>query len=156
MNKKQEISDLEVARKMIKIHQSAADRKLDFDLGFETVRKLLTYKTCYYTNREFEEDGIFSRSFDRVDSSKGYVEGNVVSCTVDINGKKSNLTFDEIAALYHKLKPNHNEDIKPEIYIKPEVKAREIHIKPEVKAKTKKPKPPVKKKINTDNVDEKI
>ena len=145
MNKKQEISDLEVARKMIKIHQSAADRKLDFDLSLETVRKLLTYKTCYYTNREFDEDGAFSRSFDRVDSSKGYVEGNVVSCTVDINGKKSNLTFDEIAALYHKLKPTHDEDIKTEGYIKPEVEVR-----------VRKPKPARKKKIKIDNADEKI
>lgn len=145
MNKKQEISDLEVARKMIKIHQSAADRKLDFDLSLETVRKLLTYKTCYYTNREFDEDGAFSRSFDRVDSSKGYVEGNVVSCTVDINGKKSNLTFDEIAALYHKLKPTHDEDIKAEVYIKPEVEVR-----------VRKPKPARKKKIKIDNADEEI
>lgn len=145
MNKKQEISDLEVARKMIKIHQSAADRKLDFDLSLETVRKLLTYKTCYYTNRGFDEDGVFSRSFDRVDSSKGYVEGNVVSCTVDINGKKSNLTFDEIAALYHKLKPTHDEDIKAE-----------VHIKPEVEVRVRKPKPARKKKIKIDNVDEEI
>lgn len=139
MNKKQEVSDLEVARKMIKIYQSAADRKLDFDLSLETVRKLLTYKTCYYTNREFDEEGAFSRSFDRVDSSKGYVEGNVVSCTVDINGKKSNLTFDEIAALYHKLKPSLSEEPKQEV----EVKVR-------------RPKPIRKKKINVENVDEKV
>lgn len=139
MNKKQEVSDLEVARKMIKIYQSAADRKLDFDLSLETVRKLLTYKSCYYTNREFDEDGAFSRSFDRVDSSKGYVEGNVVSCTVDINGKKSNLTFDEIAALYHKLKPSLSEEPKQEV----EVKVR-------------RPKPIRKKKINVENVDEKV
>ena len=139
MNKKQEVSDLEVARKMIKIYQSAADRKLDFDLSLETVRKLLTYKTCYYTNREFDEEGAFSRSFDRVDSSKGYVDGNVVSCTVDINGKKSNLTFDEIAALYHKLKPSLSEEPKQEV----EVKVR-------------RPKPIRKKKINVENVDEKV
>lgn len=139
MNKKQEVSDLEVARKMIKIYQSAADRKLDFDLSLETVRKLLTYKTCYYTNREFDEEGAFSRSFDRVDSSKGYVEGNVVSCTVDINGKKSNLTFDEIAALYHKLKPSLSDEPKQEV----EVKVR-------------RPKPIRKKKINVENADEKV
>jgi hypothetical protein len=100
-----EISDLEVAKKMIKIYQSAVDRKLKFDLSFESVKKLLTYPTCFYTNKKFEEDGPFQRSFDRVDSSKGYVEGNVVACTVDINGKKSNLSFDEIECLYKKLVP---------------------------------------------------
>jgi hypothetical protein len=137
MNKKQEVSDLEVARKMLKIHQSSVDRKLDFDLALETVRKLLTYKTCYYTGREFEEDGAFARSFDRVNSSKGYIEGNVVSCTVDINGKKSNLTFDEIAALYHKLKPLNEEQL----------------LSVEVEVKAKKPKPPRKKKTKVENVD---
>lgn len=97
------ISDVEVAKKLINIYQSAQDRKLQFNLSFEYVRRMLEYKTCYYTNKTFTEDGPNARSFDRVDSDKGYVEGNVVACTIDINGKKSNLSFDEIACLYHKL-----------------------------------------------------
>jgi len=101
--KREEISDLEVAKKMLKIFQSAVDRKLDFDLSFESVKKLLSYNNCYYTNRKFEEDGLFARSFDRIDSSKGYIEGNVVACTVDINGKKSNLSLEELECLYFKL-----------------------------------------------------
>lgn len=112
---KNEISDIEVAKKMIKINQSAIDRKLEFNLSFETVKKLLSYNSCYYTGRSFDEDGQFSRSFDRVDSSKGYIEGNVVSCTVDINGKKSNLTTEEIICLYNKLvniKPDKKEPVK--------------------------------------------
>lgn len=100
-----EVSDLEVAKKMLKIYQSAADRKLEFNLSFESVKKLLTYQTCYYTNKKFEEEGNYSRSFDRVDSAKGYVEGNVVACTVDINGKKSNLSFEEIECIYKKISP---------------------------------------------------
>jgi len=95
--------DLEVAKKMLKIYQSAVDRKLDYNLSFDTVKKLMSYKTCYYTGKEFEVDGIYSMSFDRVDSAKGYIEGNVVSCTIDINGKKSNLSIDEIRSLYEKL-----------------------------------------------------
>ena len=101
--KEAEVTDLEVARKMIKIHQSAQDRKLEFDLSFESVKKLLQYQTCYYTGKKFEDEGLMSRSFDRIDSYKGYVEGNVVACTVDINGKKSNLSLDEIECLYVKL-----------------------------------------------------
>jgi len=97
------VSDLEVAKKMLKIYQSAVDRKLEYNLSFETVKKLMSHKTCYYTGREFEQEGTYSMSFDRVDSNKGYIEGNVVSCTVDINGKKSNLTVDEIKSLYEKL-----------------------------------------------------
>ena len=101
--KKEDITDLEVAKKMLKIYQSAQDRKLEFDLSFESVKTLLSYQTCYYTNRKFDEDGQFSRSFDRVDSAKGYIEGNVVACTVDINGKKSNLSMEEIECIYNKL-----------------------------------------------------
>jgi hypothetical protein len=101
--KSTELTDLEVARKMIKIFQSAQDRKLHFDLSFKTVKTLLTYPTCYYTGKKFEEEGQNARSFDRIDSDKGYVEGNVVSCTIDINSKKSNLTFEEIELLYNKL-----------------------------------------------------
>ena len=101
---KQEIvSDIEVAKKMIKIYQSAEDRNLDFDLSFETVKQLLLDPVCYYTERPFEENGQYARSFDRIDSDKGYIEGNVVACTVDINSKKSNLSFKEIELLYTKL-----------------------------------------------------
>jgi hypothetical protein len=109
-----EINDLEVAKKMLKIYQSAADRKLEFNLSFESVKKLLSYQTCYYTNKKFEEEGNFSRSFDRVDSAKGYIEGNVVACTVDINGKKSNLSFEEIECIYKKISPFKEKSQKPE------------------------------------------
>ena len=53
--KTEDLSDLEVAKKMLKIYQSAVDRKLDFDLSFETVKNLLLEPTCYYTNKQFEE-----------------------------------------------------------------------------------------------------
>lgn len=97
------ISDVEVAKKLINIYQSAQDRKLQFNLSFEYVRRMLEYKTCYYTNKTFTEDGPNARSFDRIDSDKGYIEGNVVACTIDINGKKSNLSFEEISDIYLKL-----------------------------------------------------
>lgn len=98
-----EPSDVEVAKKLLNIYQSAMDRKLDFNLSFESVKTLLKFQTCYYTGRKFDNDGPYGRSIDRIDSSKGYIEGNVVSCTVDINGKKSNLSDDEIELLYNKI-----------------------------------------------------
>jgi hypothetical protein len=121
---KEIITDVEVAKKLINIFQSSQDRKLEFNLSFEYVKKLLEYKTCYYTNIPFTEDGTFARSFDRVDSDKGYIEGNVVACTIDINGKKANLSFDEIACLYIKLS-KHNEN-KPKIEKKIKSKSKDI------------------------------
>ena len=100
---KPSISDIEVAKKLVNIHSSAQNRNLEFNLTFECVKKLLEYTTCYYTNVPFTEDGPNARSFDRVDNEKGYVVGNVVACTVDINGKKNNLSIDEIVCLYKKL-----------------------------------------------------
>lgn len=97
------ISDVEVAKKLVNIHSSAQSRNLEFNLTFEYVKKLLEYTTCYYTNVPFTEDGPNARSFDRVDNDKGYIVGNVVACTVDINGKKNNLSIDEIVCLYKKL-----------------------------------------------------
>jgi hypothetical protein len=97
------ISDLEVARKLVNIHSSAQSRNLEFNLTFECVKKLLEYNTCYYTNHQFTEDGPHQRTFDRIDNEKGYVVGNVVACTSDINGKKNNLTIEEIIFLYKKL-----------------------------------------------------
>lgn len=108
-----EVNDLEVAKKMLKIYQSASDRNLEFNLTLESVRKLLSYPTCYYTNKKFEDDGPNSRSFDRVDSAKGYVEGNVVACTIDINGKKSNLSFEEIECIYKKIIAHKSNQSKP-------------------------------------------
>ena len=98
-----EPSDVEVAKKLLNIYQSAADRKLEFNLSFESVKTLLKFQTCYYTGRKFDNEGPYARSIDRIDSNKGYIEGNVVSCTVDINGKKSNLSDEEIELLYTKI-----------------------------------------------------
>ncbi len=98
------ITDLEVAKKLVQLQQSANHRNLDFNLTFKTVKRLLTVKNCYYTGAKFEDEGSLSRSIDRVDTNRGYVEGNVVACTVDINGKKANLSNSEIEMLYRKIK----------------------------------------------------
>ena len=98
-----QITDYSIAKKLVQIKQSATSRGLQFDLSFKTVKKLLTTKKCYYTGKPFGK-GVMDRSFDRVDSALGYVEGNVVACTIDINSKKANLTSLEIHQLSTKLK----------------------------------------------------
>jgi hypothetical protein len=97
------ITDLDAAKKLVQLQQSASHRNLPFNLTFRTVKRLLTQKKCYYTGVEFEPNGNLSRSIDRVDTNLGYVEGNVVACTVDINGKKANLSNKEIEMLYNKI-----------------------------------------------------
>jgi len=105
------LPDIEIAKKMINLHQSAVSRGLEFDLSFETVKHLMTRTNCYYTGVKFEDEGKLAFSVDRVDSKKGYVEGNVVSCTVDINSKKSNLSYEEIKMIFEKI----NEFLAPQV-----------------------------------------
>jgi hypothetical protein len=97
------IEDIDVARKMINLQQSATSRNLEYNLTFETTKRLMSYTRCYYTNVEFNDTtNIFS--IDRVDPKKGYIEGNVVACTVEINSKKANLSIDEIYNLSTQIK----------------------------------------------------
>lgn len=97
------LTDIEVAKKMINLQQSAISRSIEFDLSFETVKSLLLRTHCFYTGIKFEDEGKLSFSVDRVDSKRGYIEGNVVACSIDINSKKSNLTIEEINLIYQKI-----------------------------------------------------
>ena len=100
--KEERVTDYEIAKKLVQLKQSATHRNLEFNLSFVTVKRLLLAKTCYYTGVKFSSE--MERSVDRVDSSLGYVEGNVVPCTIQINSKKANLTHDEIFMLAKKIK----------------------------------------------------
>jgi hypothetical protein len=116
--------DIEVARKMINLQQSATSRNLEYNLTFETTKRLMNYTRCYYTNVEFNDTtNIFS--VDRVDPKKGYVEGNVVSCTVEINSKKANLTIEEIHNLSTQLKKFWTTEKVVEIEVEIEVEKHE-------------------------------
>lgn len=106
------IPDIEVAKKMINLQQSATSRNIEFDLSFETVKMLMTRTNCYYTGTKFEDEGKFALSIDRVDPKKGYIEGNVVSCTIDINSKKANLTIEEIHSISESIKEFYNKTTK--------------------------------------------
>ena len=109
------IPDIEIAKKMINLQQSAISRNFDFDLSFETTKRLMSYSKCFYTGVEFEDSGKLAMSIDRVETTLGYVEGNVVACTVDINSKKSNLSIAEIFNLANNIKKFYNLDNEPVI-----------------------------------------
>lgn len=104
------LSDYQVAKKLIQLKQSADSRNIAFDLKFTTVKKLLKAKKCYYTGTLFTVDGSTGRSIDRVDSSLGYVDNNVVPCTIDINSKKSNLTITDIELLHKKIQEHRSKN----------------------------------------------
>lgn len=127
------IEDIDVARKMINLQQSATSRNLEYNLTFETTKRLMNYTRCYYTNVEFNETTNIL-SIDRVDPKKGYVEGNVVACTVEINSKKANLTIEEIHNLSEQIKKfeqlSKKEESKPieDIVVKPKRRKKQTKV----------------------------
>lgn len=73
----------------------------DFSLTVSQIKQLYRRKTCAYTGVTFvnEQGHPLHRSFDRIDSSKGYIHGNVVACTSRINTLKGNATLAEVEQL---------------------------------------------------------
>lgn len=104
--KKKHENDMPIVKKMVQLEQSAIARGLEFNLSFDTVKKLMNQKTCYYTgvtltNKQGEPT---QRTIDRLDNNKGYVEGNVVACCQDINLKKGHMSLQEIKSIYSRVK----------------------------------------------------
>lgn len=101
---REKITDIDVVNKYHSLFYSANSRGIKFDLTFRTLKRLLSQEKCFYTGRKFTDSGKFQRTIDRVDASKGYIEGNVVACCQDMNNKKKDLTIAEINLLYRKIK----------------------------------------------------
>ena len=83
-----------VAYKLTQLYRSSVKRDKEFDLELNDVHHLLEQKVCFYTGKEFEKEGQYKRTIDRVDHNKGYVKGNVVACTDIANQLKARL-FEE-------------------------------------------------------------
>lgn len=92
------ISDLQIAKKLINISNSARSRDYDFNLTFPDMKKLLTVKRCFYTGDILNEikGHNLKRTIDRVDNEKGYIKGNVVACTKEFNLIKGYLTIPQL------------------------------------------------------------
>ena len=83
-----------VAQFYLSKSQSCRKRGIAFELSLMSVRNLLRAKRCYYTGVPLTRyNGKAQRptdiTIDRVDSSKGYVRGNVVACCQAANSYKS-------------------------------------------------------------------
>jgi hypothetical protein len=73
-------------------------KDIAFDLTFQDLRDLFYNQKCkcFYTGKDFN---LYSKtdnpSLDRIDSSKGYVKGNVVWCRSRINFMKYNDDYED-------------------------------------------------------------
>lgn len=102
-----EITDLDVAKKLVHISQSAQSRDIEFNLTFSKTKRLLNTKKCFFTGVPLQlkyHTAPDYLSFDRLDPNKGYTDDNVVACTTQFNKLKANLTPEHIKLIYNKLK----------------------------------------------------
>lgn len=87
--------DLYVARKYVGKEQNARQRGIEFSLTITSVKNILKAKRCYYTGvelthpRQNKEMRGTDVTIERVDSSKGYVKGNVVAVCHAANQAKA-------------------------------------------------------------------
>lgn len=88
---------------ILKVRLSAAKNRaikknLEFSITLEYLIKVLEdqQNRCVYTGLEFDNSNEnLSISVDRIDSSKGYIEGNIQLVLSTINYMKSNMTSEE-------------------------------------------------------------
>lgn len=85
--------DLYVAKKYIGKRENARTRGIEFNLSFQSMRNLLRAKKCYYTGivmtkQVSQAQAPTDITIDRIDSTKGYVKGNVVACCHAVNRLK--------------------------------------------------------------------
>jgi hypothetical protein len=98
-----------------RVQASANGRGIEFNLSKEFLYELYVKQKglCHYIgekmklkiysgikpNRENIEKFKNYLTIDRLDSSKGYIEGNVVLCTLKVNTAKGSLSYDEFVQI---------------------------------------------------------
>lgn len=97
-SKKRKVTDDQVVDFYVRKRSSSKTRGIEFSLSLQSCRNLLAASKCYFTGVPITESNF---SVDRVDSNKGYVKGNVVTCDRDFNMWKgviendiNNLTYE--------------------------------------------------------------
>lgn len=85
--------------------------KLEFNIDKEYIKEIWEKQNgrCYYTGIEFNiYDKYNNPSVDRIDSSKGYIKGNICICTSIVNKAKSDLSVNEFKKMIVDLYNNIN------------------------------------------------
>lgn len=88
---------MSISNTITKLHhlsKSAPRRQKEFSLGLLYTHNLMQQTNCAYSGREFSKGDPLS--FERVDNSLGYVEGNVIAVCTSLNSLRGSKTLDEL------------------------------------------------------------
>jgi hypothetical protein len=94
-----------------KSRRRSIEKNYDFDLTVKYLKDLYAKQNglCYLSGLRLEVSGTNAISLDRLDSSKGYIQGNVLFCCLSINKIKSDLSIDDFIK-YCSYVAEHNRD----------------------------------------------
>lgn len=81
------------SRKYISVNKDCVKSEINITEEYLNELYEIQGRKCYYSGVSFSKD--YRPSVDRIDSSKGYIKGNVVICEDKINIMKSNLSIEE-------------------------------------------------------------
>lgn len=93
-------------KRVLKRYKASASKKgFSFEISEERFASLLSMN-CYYCGTppsKYAKDGranggVFYNGIDRIDSSKGYVEGNIVPCCKNCNYAKNTMSYNEFTS----------------------------------------------------------
>ena len=87
--------------------QGAITRNKSFEISQELFDKV-RLQECYICGKQNSLE--HKNGIDRVDNSKGYIEGNIKSCCWDCNGMKRHYSFDDLFAKMSKIYENKKDD----------------------------------------------
>ena len=93
-------------KKCIDLKRGAKNRNLDFNINYQDLIDIYNSQNglCYYShiklNPIFKKRDYDSLSFDRLDSSKGYLKDNIVLCLLCLNYFKSNFNIEDIKKVF--------------------------------------------------------
>ena len=99
--------DLNIAQKLIHLSENAENRNIEFNLSFTHFKKELARKFCPYTGRQLTATGQDKKTVERIDSSLGYTDDNVIVISHQANMAKGNLSYKEVKKMYQFLKRYH-------------------------------------------------
>lgn len=99
----EKVTDIQVAKKFMALKTSAESRGIEFGLSLKKVRQILNTKKCFISGTKLNriEKSPNQLTFDRIDNTKGYVDDNIVACSLSANQLKADLTFKQIEMLYN-------------------------------------------------------
>lgn len=85
------LTEVQIAKKFINKAKNAEEKGQEFTLTLREFRRLMLLKRCHYTGVKLQDGNplfVDGRTIDRIDSSKGYIKGNVVICSSYFNQLK--------------------------------------------------------------------